>query len=196
MDCSRLWRIRKYHCLGPDSLACNTLLKSRATTTASQTTRLCKVANHDRIIRILLMIPIYCLISFLSYLFFEYALYWQVIRDCYEAFAIASFFNLLCFYTAPDLHQLKDHFRQVTPKNWVLPINWFQPCTGGKERGLFRIPRSGLTWFNVRSLHLVTDRYLQARSSGLVSSNTASSECSSPLFPSSRNSPRDTARSR
>jgi hypothetical protein len=30
----------------------------------------------------------------------------------------------------------------------VWPVNWLQKCSGG-ERGLWRVPRSGLTWFNV-----------------------------------------------
>lgn len=95
------------------------------------------------------MIPVYAVISFLSYLFYRYYLYWEVIRDCYEAFAIASFFALLCFYIAPTLSEQKQYFRGQVPYNWVLPISWFQGCTGGKERGFLRIPRSGLTWFNV-----------------------------------------------
>jgi Organic solute transporter Ostalpha len=101
------------------------------------------------IIRILLMIPIYATVSFLSYKFYRYAIYWETIRDCYEAFAIASFFHLLCFYLEPTLHEQKKFFRTLKPKNWVLPLNWIQPCTGGPVRGLFRVPRSGLTWFNV-----------------------------------------------
>lgn len=95
------------------------------------------------------MIPIYASISFLSYKFYRHAIYWEVARDCYEAFAIASFFHLMCHYVEPTLHEQKNYFRSTTPKNWVMPLNWFQPCTGGKEKGIFRIPRSGLTWFNV-----------------------------------------------
>lgn len=94
------------------------------------------------------MVPIYATVSFLSYLFYRHALYFEVIRDCYEAFAIASFFALLCHYTAPDLHSQKDYFRTLKPKEWVLPLNWFKRCCGG-ERGIWRTPRSGLTWFNV-----------------------------------------------
>ena len=101
------------------------------------------------IIRILFMIPVYATISFLSYLFYNHAIYWEVIRDCYEAFAIAAFFTLMCHYVQPTLHDQKNYFRTLTPKNWVWPVNWMQPCTGGSEKGIFRKPRSGLTWFNV-----------------------------------------------
>ena len=95
------------------------------------------------------MVPVYALVSWLSFWQYKNTIYYQVIRDCYEAFAIASFFALMCNYCAPNLHEQKEYFRHQRPKNWVLPINWFQRCTGGQTRGIFRVPTSGLTWFNV-----------------------------------------------
>lgn len=100
------------------------------------------------IIRVLFMVPIYSVVSFLSYYFYTRAVYFEVIRDCYEAFAIASFFSLLCAYIAPDLHDQKDYFRKLRPRGWVMPISQFKRCCGG-EVGIWRTPRSGLTWFNV-----------------------------------------------
>lgn len=121
------------------------------------------------------MIPIYSTVSYLSFYFYLHAIYFQVLRDCYEAFAIASFFALLCHYIAPDLHEQKNYFRALRPKPWILPVSWFRACCGG-ERGIWRTPRSGLTWFNVRDAWL--DKYLgihltHNRSSGLVSFSTA-----------------------
>lgn len=95
------------------------------------------------------MLPVYAVVSFLSYYFYRYAVYWQVIRDCYEAFAIASFFTLLCHYLEPTLHEQKNYFRQIKPRNWIWPLTWLQRCTGGRDRGAFRVPRSGLTFFNI-----------------------------------------------
>ena len=106
--------------------------------------------NRCSIIRILVMIPIYAVVSFLSYLYYKKAIYFEVLRDCYEAFAIASFFTLMCHYIAPNLHEQKEYFRNVEPKNWVWPITWMQKCSGGEDKGWLRKPRSGLTWFNVR----------------------------------------------
>lgn len=91
------------------------------------------------------MIPVYAAASFLSFWFYWHAIYFQVISDCYEAFAIASFFALLCHYIAPDLHEQKMYFRSITPQKWVLPINWFAHCCSNA----WRTPRSGLTWFNI-----------------------------------------------
>ena len=103
----------------------------------------------DSIIRILFMIPVYAVARFLSFWFYYHSVYFGVISDCYEAFAIASFFALLCHYTSPTLHSQKEFFRAMYPvKPWVLPVSWFAKCCGG-ERGIWRTPRSGLTWFNI-----------------------------------------------
>lgn len=95
------------------------------------------------------MIPIYSVSAFLSYLFYQKAIYFETIGDCYEAIAIAAFFTLLCHYIAPDLHAQKDYFRQLHPINWFWGVFGLQKCTGGQDKGILRKPRSGLTWFNV-----------------------------------------------
>jgi hypothetical protein len=108
-----------------------------------------KPREQKHIIRILLMVPIYAAASFLTIKYYWHAVYFQVINECYEAFAISSFFALMCHYVAPDLHEQKEYFRQMQPvKKWVLPLNWFAKCCGG-ERGPWRTPKSGLTWFNI-----------------------------------------------
>ncbi|KAI9793678.1 MAG: hypothetical protein M1816_007573 [Peltula sp. TS41687] len=104
--------------------------------------------EQKHIIRILLMVPIYSIVSFLSFEFYRHFIYFQVLRDCYEAVAIASFFTLLCHYIAPNLHDQKERFRLLTPRDWIWPLSWARRCCGG-ERGLWRTPRSGLTWFNI-----------------------------------------------
>lgn len=93
------------------------------------------------------MVPIYAIVSVFSYLWYWYAVYWEVIRDCYEAFAIASFFSLMCHYIEPDLHRQKEHFRNLTPKPWPWPVTWLKRCWGGDR--IWRVPANGLTWFNI-----------------------------------------------
>ncbi len=66
---------------------------------------LCLIVRHLRnytqpklqrhIVRILLMVPIYSLCSWLSLHYTEQALYFDLVRDCYEAYVIYQFFNLL-----------------------------------------------------------------------------------------------------
>ncbi|KAM3542307.1 hypothetical protein ARSEF1564_004755 [Beauveria bassiana] len=108
-----------------------------------------KPREQRYIIRILFMVPVYAVSSFLQIQWYRHAIYFQVISDCYEAFAIASFFALLCHYCAPDLHSQKDFFREMRPiKPWIMPVNWFAACCGG-QRGPWRTPKSGLTWFNI-----------------------------------------------
>ncbi|KAH9866613.1 hypothetical protein J1614_008305 [Plenodomus biglobosus] len=101
------------------------------------------------VIRILALIPIYTITTFLSYVFYNHATYFGFVRDCYEAYAIASFFTLMCHYVAPNLHEQKAYFRSTRPKNWAPPLNWLQKLSGGENQGCLRRPRSGLTWFNI-----------------------------------------------
>ncbi|KAJ5287235.1 hypothetical protein N7478_002921 [Penicillium angulare] len=109
-----------------------------------------KPIEQRHIVRILWMVPVYSIVSWLSILFYNDSVYFEVIGDCYEAFAIASFFSLLCAYIAPDLHSQKDYFRGIQPKTWLFPLNYFQKWVWcGSKRGVWRNPRSGLTWFNV-----------------------------------------------
>ncbi|OMP89290.1 Transmembrane protein 184-like protein [Diplodia seriata] len=108
-----------------------------------------KPDEQKQIIRILLMPPIYAAVSMLSIHYYTKHVYFEVMRDCYEAFAISSFFTLLCNYITPDLHDQKAFFRTITPNNWVWPITWCQKCTGGETKGWLRKPASGLTWFNI-----------------------------------------------
>ena len=145
----------------------------------------CPVASTNErssIIRILFMVPIYSVVSVLSYLYYWHAIYFEVIRDCYEAFAIASFFFLLCNYIAPNLHAQKDYFRQLQPKGWPWPARYYKYCWGPRKgEKMFRKPRSGLTWFNVRvipepsTLSGACVAYSWNRLSGLASSSTVAS---------------------
>lgn len=50
------------------------------------------------IIRILLMVPVYSVASFLAILAAPYALYFNLVRDCYEAFVLYQFLCLLTQY--------------------------------------------------------------------------------------------------
>jgi hypothetical protein len=135
-----------------------------------------KPYEQRHIIRILLLIPIYSVVSFLSYLEYRHAIYFDILEGCYEAFAISSFFTLLCHYIAPNLHDQKDYFRTLVPVNWFWGVFGLQLCTGGENRGPFRKPRSGLTWFNVSiepkiDLHICLLIICFNRSSGSASSN-------------------------
>lgn len=59
------------------------------------------IANYNQptvqrlIIRIILMVPIYAVDSFMSLVLKDTAIYWDTARNCYEAFVVYSFFTLL-----------------------------------------------------------------------------------------------------
>ncbi|PYH95268.1 DUF300-domain-containing protein [Aspergillus ellipticus CBS 707.79] len=114
----------------------------------SHATHYSRPVEQRHIIRIVLMIPIYSSVSWLSIYYYKVSVYFNIVGYCYEAFAISSFFTLLCQYIGPDLHSQKEYFRTITPKQWIWPLPWLQKCSGG-EQGIWRTPRSGLTWFNV-----------------------------------------------
>lgn len=50
------------------------------------------------IVRILFMVPIYSVVSWLAILLGDYALYFTLIRDCYEAYVLYQFFSLMVHY--------------------------------------------------------------------------------------------------
>ncbi|GAA5844567.1 hypothetical protein JCM11251_001635 [Rhodosporidiobolus azoricus] len=106
-------------------------------------------------VRLLFMPPIYSICSFLSYFYIDYALYFQIIRDCYEALVIASFFFLLLSYlsnpppTADTLNpqpyatraernaQLRSAVKEIHLKKWMWPfgpVKW-RPAGGGPGEG-------------------------------------------------------------
>lgn len=63
---------------------------------------LCKPKLQLCICRILTMIPVYAIISYISYLFVEYAAPLNIVRDCYEGYVMFSFLQLLILYMGGD----------------------------------------------------------------------------------------------
>jgi len=106
------------------------------------------------IIRILFMVPVYSTATVLSDLYYWQSAYFQPINATYAAIAVASYFSLLCHYMGRHMHEYKIFFRAISPRPWgnffPMPIGWFRAFCGG-EGGIWRTPRSGLTWFNVCS---------------------------------------------
>lgn len=58
---------------------------------------------------------------------------------------IASFFLLLGYYIAPELHDQKNYFATLTVYHWPWPVTWLARCFPHA----WRSPASGLTWFNI-----------------------------------------------
>eukprot|EP00662_Eupelagonemidae_sp_cell21_P019724 gene19724-5710_t len=88
-------------------------------------------AEWLHITRILLMVPMYAVVSFLSLLLPEPGpLYLDLIRDSYEAYVLYQFIVLLIAYCGGR----QELYRAVPPVGWrALP-----PCAGGVPRGEVR----------------------------------------------------------
>jgi len=76
------------------------------------------------IVRIILMIPIYTIDSYLSLLFKDIALYFNVARDCYEAYVLYTFFRLLV-ELADGEENLAKQLEQVPQIKYTIPFCCF-----------------------------------------------------------------------
>lgn len=86
------------------------------------------------IIRLLLMVPIYALDSFVSFRLYYISVYFDLARDCYEAFVIQNFFCLMLEYQG-GYHKIKESFAQRDNVKLVFPLNFI---TVKPKRGLLR----------------------------------------------------------
>jgi Mn2+/Fe2+ NRAMP family transporter len=93
------------------------------------------------IVRLLFMVPLYAIISFASYLFWNHSTPLILIRDCYESTVLTAFFYLLLVYLSPDPEEQKAIFRKVglsrqadreakkkgvKLKKWVFPLGFIK----------------------------------------------------------------------
>ncbi|KXH39636.1 hypothetical protein CSIM01_06691 [Colletotrichum simmondsii] len=99
-----------------------------------------------RIIRILLMVPVYSIACTLSIIFYKKQVYIGSVYEFYESLVIASFFLLLCQLLHPDLNTLRRVFNLVEPKKWLNPTRFFVKHVGRNKKGQ---TEDGLKWFNI-----------------------------------------------
>ncbi|KAJ3047422.1 hypothetical protein HK097_011543 [Rhizophlyctis rosea] len=84
------------------------------------------------IVRILLMVPVYAIGSCLSFRFFWLAPYIDIVRDCYEAFVVYSFFMLLQNYFAPNLEQQVKRLKGKPKQKVLAPFCCFYVKPSGQ----------------------------------------------------------------
>lgn len=84
------------------------------------------------IIRILWMVPIYSVNAFLGMRFSQYSVYFDSLRECYEAYVIYNFMRYLLnyLYSEYELEETLGSKRQVPH---LFPFCFFRPWTMGKE---------------------------------------------------------------
>uniref|UniRef100_A0A6B2L8T7 Transmembrane protein 184C n=1 Tax=Arcella intermedia TaxID=1963864 RepID=A0A6B2L8T7_9EUKA len=88
------------------------------------------------IVRLLMMVPIYSIDSWLSLIFQEQSIYFDIFRDCYEAYVMYQFFCLLTVYIEGDdnsgklfeMLEKKDEIHYPYPLCFLRPFKpspWF-----------------------------------------------------------------------
>jgi hypothetical protein len=78
------------------------------------------------IVRILFIVPLYATLSFCSLLWTGAALYFNLIRDIYEAYVIYLFFKLMCSY-AGGYDKLAGDLRTRQSMKHPPPCCWYGP---------------------------------------------------------------------
>lgn len=117
-----------------------------------------KPNQQKHIVRILLMVPIYSIDSWLSFRFYWLSVYFDLFRDCYEAFVIYEFYCLLVEYTGGYV-RTKDYFEQKPAFKLVAPLCC---CTVNPRRGLLRwLSRLTLQYVLIRPLMAVVALCMQ-----------------------------------
>ncbi|EJD46875.1 DUF300-domain-containing protein, partial [Auricularia subglabra TFB-10046 SS5] len=81
-------------------------------------------AQQRQIVRLLLMVPIYAVVSLLSYIYWNHATAIVLARDCYESFVLYSFFYLLLLYLSDDPMEQREIFKHVKLEKWMWPMGW------------------------------------------------------------------------
>eukprot|EP01111_Echinosteliopsis_oligospora_P018953 TRINITY_DN8945_c0_g1_i1.p1 TRINITY_DN8945_c0_g1~~TRINITY_DN8945_c0_g1_i1.p1 ORF type:complete len:414 (+),score=107.14 TRINITY_DN8945_c0_g1_i1:152-1393(+) len=78
--------------------------------------------EHQRyIVRLIIMVPLYGLYSLLSLIFHKHQTYFAIARDCYEAYALFMFFQLLISYGGGK-EAIVEHFLSLPPQKLTFPL--------------------------------------------------------------------------
>ena len=92
--------------------------------------------SQKLIIRILLMVPVYAISSWVALLELEYSTYIDFVRVCYEAFTLYTFMVLLTQYLGGH-EGVVEWMKYKEPIPWVMPLNCLPRCE----------PTSNFLWY-------------------------------------------------
>lgn len=84
------------------------------------------------IIRIIFIVPIYSIDSFLGLLYPPSAIYWNIIRNCYESFVLYSFLRYLLNFLEHDYAPLDDTLNARPPFSPPVPCCCLPSCPKGR----------------------------------------------------------------
>ncbi|KAJ3173880.1 hypothetical protein HDU87_007290 [Geranomyces variabilis] len=77
------------------------------------------------VVRILLFVPIYAIISWCSFYWYRYATYYSIIETVYESIVIYSFFALVMAFLGEDMSAQKLALISKPPMKFPFPFNCF-----------------------------------------------------------------------
>lgn len=89
------------------------------------------------VVRILLMVPLYAIEAWLGLRFKDATMYFDVLRECYEAFVIFSFYQFLVIYLGGEDHLLITILAQKPQQKHVFPFCCKKPWTMGGPNDTF-----------------------------------------------------------
>lgn len=101
--------------------------------------------SQRRVIRILALVPVYGILSFLSCIFLDVELYFQAMIDCYEAYVVYCFLILLTKYLGGHKGVAQTVASKGTLK-WVFPLNYCFKPAAANERWVWWIKWSVLQY--------------------------------------------------
>ena len=78
--------------------------------------------QQRQIIRILLMPPVFAIISFFSYRYFRDYTYYSLVETVYGALGVSAFFMLLIQYVSSSPAEVKMIFARKSKKNMLFPF--------------------------------------------------------------------------
>ena len=87
-----------------------------------------------RVVRILWMVPIYAVDSWMSLRFKEARIYIDPVRECYEAFVIYNFYMYLVAYLEDEYGDIRTYFSTKEQVNHIWPMSkCLRPWRMGEE---------------------------------------------------------------
>ncbi|PPQ62953.1 hypothetical protein CVT24_006193 [Panaeolus cyanescens] len=94
------------------------------------------------IVRLLFMVPLYAIISFASFIFWNHSTPLILVRDAYEAIVLTAFFYLLLMYLSHDEEEQKRIFMKAGLSKEADRIN----ARNGKKRAKWVFPLGFVKW--------------------------------------------------
>ncbi|TPX31467.1 hypothetical protein SmJEL517_g05200 [Synchytrium microbalum] len=107
-----------------------------------------EVQRH--IVRILMMVPIYSIVSTFQFRWFNLATVYELASSIYEAFVVWSFFSLMLIYVGDDAKEQHEALSKMPDHACMIPLNWiWRKKFSPRGRTFFIVSRLGVLQYVV-----------------------------------------------